>query len=402
MKAVQRPYGLRERSTYEEVVQYIKRDNGEFLVPKPDRDATIVEMMSPYLSAWKVEQQAMMAKKQAQLAFWSNDGNQGAPPLPLQAGDEDFKSVPGTIDSTVTGAREAWDDEQRNLYERGAREVHRAAQHHVERQAEMYQIGTYGGDADMELAQHLGIDLQPVTPPETEAPSEAESLRDAFLHRGRQGALAAAGGAGSASASEAIAGVLGGASLVEAVGATVGVAAGAAAWPVAAAVGGALLTSAAIGGFIGGGAGVAQNLEERAGARIHFVSDNLQNLAARSGTLWANRHGMDPHRIEDVHGRQALGPDRMVRPVPELGYDHARHQAVTPMASQALRGAGVGTMPSTMPSAPPRTRRRGGLEQHPIPNFPGGERGVEYPAPRASGPSGGRPPRPGHGNGLGR
>ena len=405
MKAVQRPYGLRERSTYEEVMQYIKRDNGEFLVPKPDRESTIVEMMSPYLSAWKVEQQAMLAKKQAQIAFWSSDGDPGAAPLPLQAGDDDFKSVPGTIDSMVNGAREAWDNEQRNMYERGAQEVHREAQRHVDRQTEMYQIGTDSGDADMELAQHLSHDLQPVTPPATEEPQSAESLRDAFLHRGRQGALANTLAAGGTMASGALAGLWGGASLAEAVGATVGVAAGTAALPVAAAVGGTLLGAAAIGGLIGGGAGVAQNLEERAGTRIHFVSDSLQNLADRSGTLWANRHGMDPHRIEDVHGRQALGPDRMARPVPELGYDHARHQAVTPMASQALRGAGVGTMPSTIPSAPPRTRRRGGLEQHPIPNFPGGERGhVEYPAihPRASGPSGGRPPRPGHGNGLGR
>ena len=401
MKTVQRPYGLRERSTYEEVMQYIKRDNGEFLVPKPDRESTIVEMMSPYLSAWKVEQQAMLAKKQAQIAFWSSDGDQGAVPLPIQAGDEDFRSVPGTIDSMVNGAREAWDNEQRDLYDRSAQEVHRAAQRHVDRQAEMYHIGTGSGDADMELAQHLGHDLQPVTPPAREKPQSAESLRDAFLHRGRQGALANTLAAGGTMASGALAGLWGGASLAEAVGATVGVAAGSAAMPVAAAVGGTLLGAAAIGGLIGGGAGVAQNLEERAGTRIHFVSESLQNLADRSGTMWANRHGMDPHRIEDVHGRQALGPDRMVRPeLPgDLGYDHARHQAVTPMASQALRGAGVGTMP---PSAPPRTQRRGGLGQHPIPNFPGGERGpVEYPRP--SGPSGGgRPPRPGHMNGLGR
>ena len=32
-----RPYGLRRRATYDELVQYIKRDNGEFLVPTPDK-----------------------------------------------------------------------------------------------------------------------------------------------------------------------------------------------------------------------------------------------------------------------------------------------------------------------------------------------------------------------------
>ena len=48
------PYGLHRRPTYDELVQYIKRDNGEFLVKAPDRTSTIVEMTSPYLSAWKV------------------------------------------------------------------------------------------------------------------------------------------------------------------------------------------------------------------------------------------------------------------------------------------------------------------------------------------------------------
>ena len=131
---------------------------------------------------------------------------------------------------------------------------------------------------------------------------------------------------------------------------------GAGALPVAVAVGGSLLAAGALGGVIGGGAGVAQNLEARLGTGFHFVSDGLQNLAAQSGALWAKHFlGADARGpATDLNRHRAAWPDRMVRlDMPDLGYEHARHQAVIPLASQALRGAEVGTMPSTAPPMPP-------------------------------------------------
>ena len=102
-----RPYGLHKRPTYDELVQYIQRDNGEFLVKAPDRSATIIETMSPYLSAWKQTQQAMIKNKQAELALWSSDGKQGDAPLPVREGEEGWANIPTEINQMVDGHQNA-------------------------------------------------------------------------------------------------------------------------------------------------------------------------------------------------------------------------------------------------------------------------------------------------------
>jgi len=195
-----RPYGLRRRATYDELVQYIKRDNGEFLVPTPDRTSTIIEMMSPYLSAWKVSQQAMIAQKQAQLAYWSSNVNgsgQGDTALPPQnLPQEDWHSIPQSVEMMIDGRSRAVGQYRQQQADRLHMHLERASQNEHDRQRG-YDEFFIGSDPGAELAQHEGVDLRPLEPPRTGPQPTAETLREAAVQGGRMGALSGVAAAGA-------------------------------------------------------------------------------------------------------------------------------------------------------------------------------------------------------------
>ena len=420
---VKRPYGLRRRPTYDELVQYIKRDNGEFLVHAPDRQSTIVEMMSPYLSAWKTQQQAMIAKKQAELAYWTlanNGGGDGDAPLPMRAGDEDFASVPGEVDAMVDGRENALAQHRLDEWRRTQLELNGAAEREEDRMRHEFFIGTpAGSDPDLELAAHEGVPLPGVPPMQQEAPPSQASLRDAALRGGRMGAITGtttraamlardvAGTAlqglrrgpvvaeglgrligrqyGSLSLLENAAANVGRTAGMEQTGVALGALAGegleaagltalgAGTLPLSGAVGGALLTAAAIGAVTGVGTGALGSLQGRLVTGVHWMGDELRHLAHNAGALGAQEVGIDARPAAmDLQRRSAVGPDAMVRTSAAQvhSYEQARQAA-------GLLGEGNG-------------RANGG--------YPGGMSGPPPLPPRRVA----RNARPSHAHGLGR
>ena len=130
-----RPYGLHRRPTYDELVQYIKRDNGEFLVHAPDRTSTVIEMMSPYLSAWKSTQQALINKKQAELAYWK-DGAEGDAPLPVREGEEGWANIPTEVNDMVDGRMEGMAGQRISEWQRHTAGLHAAVEQDRARQGD--------------------------------------------------------------------------------------------------------------------------------------------------------------------------------------------------------------------------------------------------------------------------
>lgn len=420
---LKRPYGLRRRPTYDEMVQYIKRDNGEFLVHAPDRESTIIEMMSPYLSAWKTQQQAMIAKKQAELAYWTlatNGGGEGDAALPMRAGDADFASVPSEIDAMVDGRENALAQHRIEEWRRTQLELNGAAEHEEDRMRHEFFIGTpSGSDPDLELAAHEGIPISGAPPMQHEAPPSSVSLREAALNGGRLGAVTgtttraamlardvgrtalqglrqgpvvteglgrligrqfgslsllenAAANVGRAAGAEQTGvalGALAGEGL-EAAGLT---ALGAGTLPLSGAVGGALLTAAALGAVTGVGSGVLGNLEGRLMTGVHWMGDELRHLAHNAGALGAHEVGIDARPAAmDLQRRQAVGPDAMVQT--DMAQVHSYEQA--------RQAAGL--------LGPAHGRANGG--------FPGGLGGPQPLPPRRVA----RVARPSHAHGLGR
>ena len=403
---LRRPYGLRRRATYDELVQYIKRDNGEFLVHAPDRQSTIIEMMSPYLSAWKTQQQAMIAKKQAELAYWTlatNGGGEGDAALPMRAGDADFASIPGEIDAMVDGRENALAQHRIDEWRRTQLELNGAAEHEADRMRHEFFIGTpAGSDPDLELAAHEGIPLPGVPPMQHEAPPSSVSLREAALQGGRMGALTGtttraamlardvAGTAlqglrqgpvvseglgrligrqfGSLSFLENAAANVGRTAGMEQTGVALGALAGegleaagltalgAGTLPLSGAVGGALLTAAAIGAVTGMGTGVAGNLEGRLMTGVHWMGDELRHLAHNAGALGAHELGVDARPAAmDLQRRQAVGPDAMVRA--DMAQVHSYEQARQAAGLLGESGRANGGFPGGSSGPPPLPRR---------------------------------------------
>ena len=159
-----RPYGLHRQPTYDELVQYIKRDNGEFLVHAPDRTSTVVEMMSPYLSAWKSTQQAMINKKQAELAYWK-DGAEGDAPLPVREGEEGWANIPTEVNDMVDGHMEGMAAQRISEWQRHAAGLHAAVEQDRARQGDEASLADWWAgaapDPDIHRAMHEGVDLDP-------------------------------------------------------------------------------------------------------------------------------------------------------------------------------------------------------------------------------------------------
>ena len=441
-QSYQKPYGLRRRGTYEEQVQYIKRQNGEFLVHAPDRTSTMIEMMSPYLSAWKTIQQAVINKKQAELAYWTDGSNglgDGSAPMPMRAGpgnaDEAFQSIPGTINEMVDGRSNAVSQYRLEQRDRLNMHLERAARNEHERQSGYDQF-FIGSDPDLELAHHEGLDLHPLQPPQTGPPEDPETLREAAINGGRLGALtgAAARGAQLAGsfgrgalgslARDALAGELEFTTLGGVVGegvAATGLAGGVlgpAFIPVLGAAAGTLLAGAALGTMTGIGTGIANNLENRLMTGVHWLGHEMGHLAHNAGAIEAQERGIDARPAPMALGwERAAGPDHMVQPqsAAPSSYEHARQHANSALSS-ATTVSLPGSASTFLPSRPLMGSAGRPMRDIPMPNFPGGLHGprpltnVERAAlhreastnPRYTRPLGATPGAPLHGHGLGR
>ena len=439
---IHRPYGLHRRATYDELVQYIKRDNGEFLVHAPDRKSTIIEMMSPYLSAWKISQQAIIAQKQAQLAYWTdgtNGGGQGDAPMPLRAGpgheDEGFQSLPGTIDGMVDGRENAVAQHREEQRDRLNMYMEKASQNEHDRQRGYDQF-FIGSDPDLELADHEGVDLRPLEIPRTGPQASSESLREAAVRGGQQGALAGAAARGAqlagsfgrgalgSLARDAFAGELGLTTLGGVVGegvAATGLAGGVLGpglVPVLGAAAGTLLAGAALGTLTGIGTGIADNLEHRLATGVHWLGEEMGHLAHNAGAIGAQERGIDARPAPmALDWERAVGPHQMAQPLlspPPSSYEHARVSA----ANSALSSATTVSIPSASTFLPSRQSIGRPMHDIPLPNFPGGMNG---PRPltqvqraalhrdhaatsslRSTRPPGAAPGAPPHPHGLGR
>jgi len=432
---LQRPYGLHRRSTYEEQVQYIKEHNGEFLVHGPDRTSTTIEMMSPYLSAWKTAQQAIIAKKQNQLNYWKGAANGegasagGDAPMAMQpemAGD-DFQSMPNTVDEMVVGRSNAVAQHRMEQRDRLDMHLERAARNEEERHATHDEF-FIGSDPDLELAEHEGLDVQPLQPPRTGPQPSTETLREAAIHGGRMGALAGAAARGVQLAGKFARGAIGSLSRDALAGelefATVGGVAGeglaaagltggvlgAGALPVLAGVAGTLMAGAAIGSLTGIGGGVVNNLEHRLMTSIHRLGDEIGHLGHNAGALEAQERGIDARPAPMAIGwERAAGPDRMVRtqPLAPPSYEHARQQAAGSVLSSATTVSLPGSASTFLPSRHDGSSGRP-MRDMPLPNFPGGMSGprpltnVERAALYRDASTNPRHARPFHGHGLGR
>jgi len=391
MTTVSRPYGLRRRPTYDELVQYIQRDNGEFPVHAPDRKATMIEMMSPYLSAWKTQQQATIAKKQSELAYWTkavNGGGEGDAPFLVQQPDHDFQSVLGDVDAMVDGRENDVAQQRLEEFHRTRMELYHAIEHEDQRaNAEEHYIGTpLQSDPDVQLAAHEGVPLPAVPSPDHAPSPSTETLREAALRGGRNGALSGAtargvqllGTVGSVAAGsvaqDALAGELALTSASGVLGEGLAAAGlttlGTGLLPVAAVAGTSLLAAAGIGYATGLGTGVAQNVEQRLMTGVHWLGDEARHIAQNAGVLTAQERGIDARPAAmDLNRRQAVGPTRQVQPPTEV--EHSYEQARDAIGMQ------------TSNSAPgSRNRRpRGQLPMSAYGGFPGGANGpspLEY------------------------
>jgi hypothetical protein len=395
---ITRPYGLHKRPTYDELVQYIQRDNGEFLVKAPDRSATILETMSPYLSAWKQTQQAMMKKKQAELALWSSDGKQGDAPLPVREGEEGWANIPTEINQMVDGHQNAMAAQRISEWQRHAAGMHVAASNDQARQHDEASLADWwqgmAPDPDIHRAMHEGIDLEPHVPPPAIPPSTAQSLHDAIVGSAHTGAVAGVAGrsallgrdmamtglrgmsegpvvsggaigrlvgrqAGSLSLWENAAvnvgevgleraGALGLATVGEGLElAGLGVL-GAGTLPLVGAVGGALGVAALTGAALGVGQG-----------GVHWLSDQTSAAAHNIGAFFHQGRGVDarprPTDHTSLNMVEALGPERMIQGDPTAQsstYDHLR-QVTGPHHGDVPRFPGGMTGPSMpMPRRP--------------------------------------------------
>ena len=428
--------GLRRRGTYEEQVQYIKRQNGEFLIKAPDRTSTTIEMMSPYLSAWKAIQQAIITKKQAELAYWTDGSNgvgDGNAPLIMQPGpgngDDAFQSMPSTVNQMIDGRLDAVSEYRAQQRDRLNMHLERAAQNVHDRQ-QSHQQFFIGSDPDLELAQHEGLDLEPLETPQAAPPSTTESLREAAINGGRLGALtgAAARGAQLAGsfgrgalgslARDAFAGELEFTTLggimgegAAAAGLTGGVL-GPALVPVLGAAAGTILAGAAIGTMTGIGTGVAGNLENRLMTGVHWIGDHLGHVAHNAGALDAHERGIDARPAPmALDWDRAVGIDHRAQPRLESGsYEHARQFA----SAGSLAAAAAVPVPSTIGSLSSGTTvsiprsSRSSIHDLPLPNFPGGMNGprpltnVERSVLNREASANLRYARPPHGHGIGR
>ena len=187
METVKAPYGLQKVSTYDELVEYLRRDNGEFLVHAPDRTATIIEMMSPYLSAWKTTQQAMISKKQAELSYWS-DSKQGDAPFMVRephghggVGDDVASMMDGHDNRMAQQRLDDWQMHDANL--RGA-----LARADDRRQAMGGMHSVH--DPHEQIAHHEGIGDAIPNVPQTAPPDVLpSSLHDSLVAGSRTGAI---------------------------------------------------------------------------------------------------------------------------------------------------------------------------------------------------------------------
>ena len=347
MTAVSRPYGLRRRPTYDELVQYIQRDNGEFPVHAPDRKATMIEMMSPYLSAWKTQQQATIAKKQSELAYWTkavNGGGEGDAPFLVQQPDHDFQSVAGDVDAMVDGRENDVARQRLEEFHRTRMELYHAIEHEDQRaNAEEHYIGTpLQSDPDVQLAAHEGVPLPAVPSPDHAPSPSTETLREAALRGGRNGALSGAtargvqllGTVGSVAAGsvarDALAGELALTSASGVLGEGLAAAGlttlGTGLLPVAAVAGTSLLAAAGIGYATGLGTGAAQHVEQRLATGVHWLGEEARHIAQNAGVLRAQERGVDARPAAmDLNRRQAVGPAHQVQAPTEV--EHSYEQA---------------------------------------------------------------------------
>jgi len=347
MTTVSRPYGLRRRPTYDELVQYIQRDNGEFPVHAPDRKATMIEMMSPYLSAWKTQQQATIAKKQSELAYWTkavNGGGEGDAPFLVQQPDHDFQSVLGDVDAMVDGRENDVAQQRLEEFHRTRMELYHAIEHEDQRaNAEEHYIGTpLQSDPDVQLAAHEGVPLPAVPSPDHAPSPSTETLREAALRGGRNGALSGAtargvqllGTVGSVAAGsvarDALAGELALTSASGVLGEGLAAAGlttlGTGLLPVAAVAGTSLLAAAGIGYATGLGTGAAQHVEQRLATGVHWLGEEARHIAQNAGVLRAQERGVDARPAAmDLNRRQAVGPAHQVQAPTEV--EHSYEQA---------------------------------------------------------------------------
>jgi len=347
MTTVSRPYGLRRRPTYDELVQYIQRDNGEFPVHAPDRKATMIEMMSPYLSAWKTQQQATIAKKQSELAYWTkavNGGGEGDAPFLVQQPDHDFQSVLGDVDAMVDGRENDVAQQRLEEFHRTRMELYHAIEHEDQRaNAEEHYIGTpLQSDPDVQLAAHEGVPLPAVPSPDHAPSPSTETLREAALRGGRNGALSGAtargvqllGTVGSVAAGsvarDALAGELALTSASGVLGEGLAAAGlttlGTGLLPVAAVAGTSLLAAAGIGYATGLGTGAAQHVEQRLMTGVHWLGEEARHIAQNAGVLRAQERGVDARPAAmDLNRRQAVGPAHQVQAPTEV--EHSYEQA---------------------------------------------------------------------------
>ena len=392
-------YGLERRATYDELVAYLNR-GGEPRIRVPERKGITTEFMDPFLSSWKVQQQAMQAKRQAELAYWapssSNPGD--APP---QDGDAPFdvgrdapsangsdtasdaaSMIDGTNERVQQAVRGGLTEAAARAYEAMRRQNEMRTQHHL-----IFDGDTETASVDDHWADAEGFDLRrPPDPPDNE-----DGARQGFLGRVEQGLRAGAlggaaaragqlarGAAGTFAETQGMAGigtrVVGAAAenlapFEQAIGTGVadvalgalGVAEAPVVVPVALGVGGALLAAAGIGavsGALGAApAAIANDLRlvtgDVAADFLHTVStmgvmglelqnsgQDLVNRLWQSGAASSTDPPIPIRDLGSLNGQPALGPGMMIQADPTVdprAYETQRAAMMpTPDRNQAL------------------------------------------------------------------
>jgi len=388
-------YGLERRATYDELVAYLNR-GGEPKIRVPERKGITTEFMNPFLSAWKIQQQAMQAKRQAELAYWapSTSTPGDAPPKdgdgPFDVGKDDPSDIASDVASTIGDTNERVQQAMRGglteaaarAYEAMRRQNEMRAQHHL-----IFDGDTETASVDEHWADAEGFDLRrPPDPPDNE-----DGARQGFLGRVEQGLRAGAlggaaaragqlarGAAGTFAETQGMAGigtrVVGAAAenlapFEQAIGTGVadvalgalGVAEAPVVVPVALGVGGALLAAAGIGavsGALGAApAAIANDLRlvtgDVAADFLHTVStmgvmglelqnsgQDLVNRLWQSGAASSTDPPIPIRDLGSLNGQPALGPGMMIQADPTVdprAYETQRAAMMpTPDRNQAL------------------------------------------------------------------
>ena len=388
-------YGLERRATYDELVAYLNR-GGEPKIRVPERKGITTEFMNPFLSAWKIQQQAMQAKRQAELAYWapSTSTPGDAPPKdgdgPFDVGKDDPSDIASDVASTIGDTNERVQQAMRGglteaaarAYEAMRRQNEMRTQHHL-----IFDGDTETASVDEHWADAEGFDLRrPPDPPENE-----DGARQGFLGRVEQGLRAGALGGAAARAGQLARGAVGtfaetqgmagigtrvvGAAaenltgMEQAIGTGVadvalgalGIAEAPVAVPVVLGVGGALLTAAGIGAVTGAlgaaPAAIANDLRlvtgDVAADFLHTVStmgvmglelqnsgQDLVNRLWQSGAASSTDPPIPIRDLGSLNGQPALGPAMMIQADPTVdprAYETQRAAMMpTPDRNQAL------------------------------------------------------------------